>query len=182
MRELGKAGIMAIVLAFSAPEAVAEEALIQAIGKVLSPFPSESPGEMIEGSLVDFSISTSAAVGGAQTLTDDPCVVESLSVVQFAGSLPRVYKEVYDFGRVDSIRYLDDFDHLESDTSLESDDPETTVIVLEGEGWQCWKWLDLERRDFKSGCDHMRLVNAAGEDRAAALAALEVIRESCPLP
>jgi hypothetical protein len=169
MSELGKAGIMAIVLAFSAPEAVADEALIKAIGKLLSVAPSESPGEMIEGSLVDFSVGTDWARGIAVTPTDDPCVVERLSVVQSGGSRPGVgvYMEVYDFGRVECI---------------ESDDPESSVIVLEGEGWHCAKALSLDRQHFQSGCSDMVFVNAADQDRAAALAALQVIRESCALP
>jgi hypothetical protein len=132
--------------------------------------------------VVNFYINPSAAVGRVQTLTDDPCVVEHLSVVQLAGILPRVTMEVYDFDRVDRIRYVKDRDHVESDASLESDDPETTMIVLEGEDWVCRKSLGLQRRDFHSHCEHMFVVRAAGEDRAAALAALEVIRESCALP
>jgi hypothetical protein len=184
MSQLGKAGIMAIVLALSAPGASADEALFQAIGKVLSVVPSESPGEMIEGSLVDISLGTGAATGSALSLTDDPCVVERLGVVQFPGSRPGVSMEVYDFGRIDRIRYIDHYDQLESDASFDRDDPETTMIVLEGEGWRCRKWLDLERQAFQSGCDDdMLVVNAADDqERAAALAALQVVRESCALP
>ena len=172
----------AAILAFALCPASADDDRFQAMALLVSGSAEGPAGDMRDGRFVELWNTENDALADIVAPGPGGCVAQWHSMRQDRGGWVTASVSTYDFGKVENVRYLADDDDWETAPSREPDDPGITMIMLDGEDWNCQQvvHIDPAKPYFALHCNsNWTVVASSPEEVATIRAAVDRVRADC---